>query len=508
VPKSRKPDFSKGFSVDRVPEGGIVQGKVGKQDALLVRRGEELFAIGPTCTHYSGPLAEGLVDGDEIRCPWHHACFDLRTGEALRAPAFDPIPCWKVEREGKKVFAREKLAPPEPSKAHPASEQEPPASVVIVGGGAAGFAAAEMLRRLGYAGTLTMISADESGPVDRPNLSKDYLAGKASEDWIPLRPPEFYKEQKIDLVLKTRVSAIDVKAKFVRTESGTDYKYGALLLATGAAPVKLSTPGASEGQVLYLRTYADSQAIIEKAKKAKRVVVVGGSFIALEAAASLRERKIQVHVIAPDKVPLEKVFGTPVGKFVQGLHQSHRVKMHLGEKVARVNGKEVELSGGDKIKAVDFLVAGVGVNPSIDLAEKAGLKVDQGVLVDEYLRTSDPHIFAAGDIARWPDVHTGEPTRIEHWVVAECQGQTAAKNILGYKERFAAAPFFWTEQYGVSIRYVGHAEKWDTTKVSGKLKAKDCSVTYKRDGKTLAVATINRDRESLKAQVSIERGED
>jgi NADPH-dependent 2,4-dienoyl-CoA reductase/sulfur reductase-like enzyme/nitrite reductase/ring-hydroxylating ferredoxin subunit len=496
---SPKPDFKNGFSVNKLPDGSMVAGQFDGEDILLARRGDEFFAVGAFCTHYHGPLADGLMVGDTVRCPWHHACFSLRTGEALRAPALDPIPRWKVEKVGDKLFVREKLAEPGP-KPTPSSA---PSSVVIVGGGAAGLAASDMLRREGYQGPITMISADEAPPCDRPNLSKDYLAGTASEDWIPLRPPDFYKDRKIDLVLGSRVESLDVKQKQVKLASGKTYPYGALLLATGADPVKLPIEGAAESQINYLRTFGDSKIIISKAVSAKSVVVVGASFIGLEVAASLRTRGIEVHVVAPDKQPLERVMGREVGKFIRGLHESHGVIFHLGETVTRMQGRKVTLSGGSTLDA-DFVVLGVGVRPALSLAEQAGLLVDRGVTVNEYLETSVPGIFAAGDIARWPDPHTGERIRVEHWVVAERQGQVAAKNILGRRERYDVVPFFWSQHYDVAINYVGHAEKWDTIEIDGKLESRDATVTYKKDGRTLAVVTVFRDLQSLQSELAME----
>ena len=201
-------DFRSGVPLQQIPDGAIVAGHVGDDEIIVVRRGDEFFAVGAHCTHYHGPLADGMLVGDTVRCPWHHACFSLRTGEALRAPALDPIACWRVERQGDTVIVKEKLGgQPTARVAAPAM----PRSVVIVGGGAAGLAAADMLRRRGFDGAVTMLSADDDPPVDRPNLSKDYLAGTAKEDWIPLRPSEFYADNKIDLRLNARVEAIDVQ---------------------------------------------------------------------------------------------------------------------------------------------------------------------------------------------------------------------------------------------------------------------------------------------------------
>ena len=495
-------DFSTGIPLDQLPDGGMLAGKIDDEDIILVRRGHKVFAVGAACTHYHGSLADGLVVGDTVRCPLHHACFSLQTGEALSAPALDPIACWRVEQTGGKVFVREKL----PVKARtPLSSAGLPASVVIVGGGAAGLAAADMLRREGYDGPVTLLSADDYPPCDRPNLSKDFLAGSAQEDWIPLKPTEYYAERKINLVLNARVTAIDTSQKRLHLESGESHNYGALLLATGADPVRLEIPGASTAHVHYLRSFADSRAIVASAATAKRAIVVGASFIGLEVAASLRARGIEVHVIAPDRQPLERVMGPEVGAFIRTLHEAQGVQFHLGQTLQRLDGGKATLSGGASLDA-DVVVLGVGVRPSVALAEKAGLAMDRGVSVDEYLQTSVPGVFAAGDIARWPDPFTGDRIRVEHFVVAERQGQVAAQNILGRKRRFNAVPFFWSQHYDVTIRYVGHAENWDAVEIDGSLGAgADCSVTYKRTGRTLAVATISRDRQSLEAEVEMER---
>ena len=500
-PKKRATaDLSQGVSAAGLDEGGTMLGHVGDKDVLLVRSGSELFAVGASCTHYRGPLAEGLVVGDTIRCPLHHACFSLRTGEALRAPALDPIACWRVEREGDRIFVREKIQTTQPIPAIPAR----PSSIVIVGGGAAGVAAAEMIRREGYDGPLTMISADADPPVDRPNLSKDYLAGEAQDDWIPLWPAEFYAEKQIEMLLGRRVAAVDPARRSVRLDDGSERSFGALLLATGADPVRLPIPGADGDQVMYLRSFADSRAIVERAKNARHVVVAGASFIGLEVAASLRARGIGVDVVAPESMPLERVMGVEIGRFVRSLHEAQGVRFHLGQTVKAIDGRTVTLSGGETLEA-DFVVMGVGVKPATSLAEQAGLAVDRGITVNEYLETNAAGIFAAGDVARWPDPHTGERIRVEHWVVAERMGQVAARNMLGARERFDVVPFFWSKHYDASIKYVGHAEKWDAVQVSGSLESRDCSVAFKRGERTLAVATIGRDLESLKVEARMER---
>jgi apoptosis-inducing factor 3 len=495
------PDLSGGLDLAQIADNAMVLGHVGPEAVLLVRRGEEIFAIGNYCSHYHGPLNEGLVVGDTVRCPWHHACFSLRTGEKLRAPALDAVPCWRVERQGNLVYVREKQEPAAVAAPRPAAG--PAGSIVILGGGAAGNSAAETLRREGYAGRIVMLSADASVPCDRPNLSKDYLAGNAPEEWVPLRPPEFYREHGIELHLGARVTTIDRTNRRLELEDGSRHDYDKLLIATGADPVHLNLPGGDLPHVHYLRSLADSRAIIAQTATARCAVVIGASFIGLEVAAALRARQLEVHVIAPEAIPMERVMGAEIGGLVRTIHEQHGVRFHLGTTAVAIDPRSVTLKTGEKL-AADLVIVGVGVRPSLGLAEKAGLEIDRGVVVDQYLRTSDPDIFAAGDIARWPDPHSSENIRVEHWVVAQRQGQTAARNMMGRDEPFDAVPFFWSMHYDVSILYVGHAEKWDTVEIDGRVAEKDCRATYRRDGRALAVATIGRDLESLRAEVEFE----
>jgi apoptosis-inducing factor 3 len=504
APSTTGPDLAAGIAAGDLGEGQMLTGHVGDENVLLARSGGEVFAINATCSHYGGPLGDGLLTDDAVRCPWHHACFSLRTGEALHAPALSPLACWSVEQHDGKIFVRDKK-PEAPKKSLGAATSAAPGKIVIIGGGAAGFAAAERLRREGYANSIVMVSDDEAPPVDRPNLSKDYLAGNAPEDWIPLRPDDFYSGNKIDLRLKSTVAAIDPRAREITLGDGNKLPYDRLLLATGAEPIRLPLPGADLPHVFTLRTLADSRAIIARAANARRAVVIGASFIGLEAAAALRNRNIEVHVVAPEKVPMERILGTEMGAFVRALHQEHGVIFHLENTPSAIDAKQVTLQSGGTIEA-DLVVMGVGVRPRITLAEKAGLKIDRGVVVDQYLQTSVPEIFAAGDIARWPDPHSGQPIRVEHWVVAERQGQTAAFNLLGQRVPFDAVPFFWNQHYDVPINYVGHAEGWDEIAVDGNIAGRDCVLRYKKGGRVLAVTSIYRDRESLEAEVAMERG--
>ena len=498
------PDLAKGIPLSSIADGSMLLGHVDGEAVLLARRGDELFAIGAVCSHYGGPLADGLLVDDTVRCPWHHACFSLRTGEPLRAPALDPVSRWQVELRDGSAYVGKKIESATPKSSPAASGGLK--SVVIVGGGAAGNAAAEMLRREGYTGRVTMLSADTSVPCDRPNLSKGYLAGTAPVEYTVLRSPEFYRERDIELKLGVRVAAIDTPARRVQLVDGASHAYDALLLATGAEPARLDVPGNNRPSVHYLRTVADCNALIAKAQPSTRAVVIGSSFIGLEVTASLRARNVAVHVASHDAVPMQKILGPEVGAFIRALHEEHGVIFHLGTVPASVDERGVTLKNGEFLPA-DFVVVGIGVRPAISLAEQAGLAIDRGITVDEHLETSVPGIFAAGDNARWPDPRSGDLIRVEHWVLAERQGQTAARNILGKRERFDSVPFFWTEQYDFTLNYVGHAERWDTAELDGQLHAdtRDCSITYRSGGKKLAVAVVNRDLESLRAEVELER---
>jgi apoptosis-inducing factor 3 len=497
------PDLEAGIPAGDLAADAPLLGHARGEPVLLVRRtDDEVVALGATCTHYGGPLAEGLIVGDTVRCPWHHACFDLRTGLPVRAPALNPLPCYEVDTSGGLIRVGARTSGPVTLRRNSSLR-----TIAIVGAGAAGESAAETLRREGYDGEILLFGADESPPVDRPNLSKDYLAGNAPEEWMPLRPPAFFGEQKIALTLNARVTSIDPTAHKLTLADGREVAWDALLLATGADPVRPPLPGGDMPHVLTLRTLTDSRAIIERATRAKRAVVVGASFIGMEVAASLRARGVEVHVVAPEAVPFERTLGPELGGMFRAVHEEHGVRFHLGQTVAAVEPDAVMLAGSEERLTADMVVLGVGVKPAFELARAAGLQVDRGVVVDDRLRTSAAGVFAAGDVARYPYAPTGEQVRIEHWAVAQRMGRVAALNILGGDLPFTAPPFFWTTQYDVTLSYVGHAESWDRIDVHGDLAARDATLAYRRGGKTLAVATIGRDKTSLQAEVAIEAGD-
>lgn len=496
-----KPDLTQGVAASSLADGVPFAGRVGEDDVILVKRGADVFAIGASCSHYGGPLAEGLVVDDTIRCPWHHACFDLRTGEATKAPALSDVPCYDVVQRDGRVSVGAKRAPM-PRRTLPSKG---PSSIVVLGAGAAGGAAVEAMRREGYDGPITLVGAEASGPIDRPNLSKDYLFGGVGDDALPLRPREFYDEIGVALELGTAAVSIDPAKKQVALADGRTLDYGALLLATGAEPVRLPIPGATLPHVHVLRSVSDARAIVGRTLGARHAAVIGASFIGLEAAAALRKRGLEVDVIAPESLPLARILGAELGLFVQRVHERHGVRFNLATKPRAIRPHEVELESGKVIPA-DLVVIGVGVRPRTQLAEAAGLKVDNGVVVDELLKTSAPDVFAAGDIARYPEPRLGQPVRVEHWVVAERQGQAAARAMVGRGEPYRDVPFFWSLHHDVNLGYIGHAPMWDRIEVRGSLEAHDALVVYWMKGEPHAVVTVDRDHANLEAEAALERG--
>jgi NADPH-dependent 2,4-dienoyl-CoA reductase/sulfur reductase-like enzyme/nitrite reductase/ring-hydroxylating ferredoxin subunit len=495
------PDLSVGVSAASLQDDQPLLGYVGDQAVMLVKTGGQLLATAATCTHYGGPLARGLVVDGTVRCPWHHACFDLRTGLA-KGPALTPLACFDVihDHDLVRVGGQHRAKPPTPFTASALS------SVVIVGAGPAGTACAELLRRLGYEGPITLVAGEPPGPVDRPNLSKDYLAGSAPEEWLPLRDAAFFAEQRIELVLGDPAARLEPKQRRLALQSGRELEYGALVLATGAEPRRLEIPGSESASVHVLRSLADSRRIIEKAAPGARAVVIGSSFIGLEVAASLRARQVKVTVVSSDQVPLARVLGEKLGAFVRVKHEERGVELRLGRRPQRIDPSGVHLDDGSTLEA-DFVVQGVGVRPRTELAEAAGLKVDQGIVTDAQLCTSDPQIYAAGDVASYPDPWSGARVRIEHFAAAERQGQAVARTLLGQGSPFHDVPFFWSAHYDMTLAYVGHAESWDRILERGDLGQGKYAAAYEKNGKILAVACLDEDMLGLQIEAAMEAGD-
>lgn len=493
----RGPDLAAGVALADIPDGGVLAGHVDGTAVLLSRRGDDVFAIGATCSHYGGPLGEGLVLAGEVRCPWHHARFDLRDGRCLGAPALAHLPTWQVLREGDRVRLG---ARQEPVARHPPSRHAAvpvPARIVILGGGGAGAAAALRLRELGWDGELALLSDDPDPPYDRPNLSKDYLAGEAEEGWMPLKSDEEWRRLGIEVITGCRVEHLDRDRRELQARDGRRFGYERLLLATGAEPGRLDLPGFDDPAVHSLRTLADCRALIGALEGVHQAVLVGAGFIGLEAAAALRHRGLEVAVVAPEEAPMARILGPELAACLVNLHREHGVRFHLGRKPVRFEPEagRLVLDDGTAL-AAGLVLVGVGARPRTTLAEQAGLDVEEhGVVVDRRLCTPDADIFAVGDIARFP--WRGEAVRIEHWVHAQRQGEHAAAAMLGDRRPFTDVPFFWTHHYDMTLRYSGHARGFDQAVMEGTPDSGHCSVRLLRGGTLHAGITLGEDRRSL-----------
>lgn len=481
-------------------EGEMKRIELEGKPIVLAKVQGQYYAFGGKCTHYGAPLNEGVLKGYTVICPWHHACFDIRDGERREPPAYNDLPHYPIEVKNGEII----VTFPHTNKTQPEGKATTSQTFVIIGGGAAGESAAEELRRQGFAGKIIVLSAVPDTPVDRPNLSKDYLDGHAKPEWMPLRGADWYAARDIDLRLNTRVSKIDADAHTVQIQGGETLKYDKLLLATGAEPRTLKNVAGNELKGIYtLRTLADADQIIQAAEKGKRAVVIGASFIGLEVAAALAKgRGVSVTVVAPEDVPFGRILGDEIGKVFHNEHASNGVTMRLSSEPTKFVGKDghvaaVELKGGEFIEA-DFVVVGVGVIPATEFLGDSGLKLnekDKSVLVDAHLQTSHPDIYAAGDIARWSE--GSGSTRIEHWRVAQQQGIVAARNMLDTGESVAGhIPFFWTTQWDLTLNYVGHATEWDEIIYRGKPADKKFIAFYVKGGKLLAGVTCGHDQDS------------
>ncbi len=502
-----KPDLGKGVLSSALPEGAMLAGCFEGEAVLLVRRGGRVCALSGKCTHLDAPLEKGLIVGNEIICPWHHARFRIDSGEAVAAPAFDPLARFVVEeREGRLIV----IGKGEVEDQVPATAAVPQ-RIVIIGGGAAGHACAEMLARHGHGGSVTMISDDSDPPYDRTFCSKQYLIGMVERGDCFLVDPSFYTSDGPVLRLRQRVVSIDSDGRRVSLDDGQHIAFDALVLATGAEPRRLEHPGFDRPDVHVLRTLSDAGAIIAAASPGKKAVVIGASFIALEAAASLIQRNVSVDVIASDAIPLANILGPEAGRMIRLVHEEKGVRLHLEHEARSYDGRQVTLQDGSTI-AADFVVLGLGVSPRIELARAAGLDCASeeeggGVTVGETLETSVLGIFAIGDIARYPEARLGKYIRVEHWVHAERQGQHVARVLMGHRQAFTETPFFWSAHFDTGLRYLGNARPEDL-RVSGSITGRNFSIDYREGERIAAVATCNRDTEALEVDATWNRAID
>ncbi|MEH2398497.1 FAD-dependent oxidoreductase [Nostoc sp.] len=494
-------------NINDLNDGELRQVAVGETEILLTRLDGKFHAVGAHCSHYKAPLAEGVLSGHHVVCPWHNAYFDVTSGDQLEPPGLDSLACYQVRIEGENVIVSVPeettgLRSPAMAQFNPDADKR---TFVILGAGAAGVHAAETLRVAGYQGRIVMITQDDRLPYDRTKLSKDYFIGETSSEEMPLRSPDFYKEHAIEVLLNKRVEQVQTTSKAI-TFSGSDagasgdsLNYDALLVATGGKPRQLDIPGADLQNILTLRSFNDTDRILTLSKQKGQAVVIGSSFIGMETAAGLSQHGLQVTVVSPDSVPFKKILGEEIGKIFQQVHQENGVSFKLGRKAVQFEGSDkveaVILDNGDRLKA-DIVIVGIGVQPATDFLEGIDLYPKDGsVVVDEYLRAADG-IYAAGDIARYPDWRTNESLRVEHWRVAAQQGRIAAHNMAGKAVKFRGLPLFWTMQFKFPLRYIGHAESWDEIIVDGDLQKQEFIAFYVKNNQVLAVATSHKDTET------------
>ena len=484
-------DYADVAHLDDVMPGGMRQADLEGTVILLLRDGDDVRAVAGTCPHAGAPLAEGVRHGDRIICPWHKAAFCAATGAVLDPPAVDALQRYDVRVEHGRVLVKAADAVPKP---------EPPADprcFVIAGAGAAGAVAAQTLRSEGFAGRIVMLDPANRIPYDRTVLSKYALSGKKGAEKSPLQTQAFYQEHGIER-RTADIAAIDARARRLSCADGTVLDYDAALLATGSAPIRPSLPGAGLAHVYTLRSRADADAILQQAERSERAVVLGTSFIGMEVAASLRERGLAVTVVGKEDQPFQKQLGPEIGAALAGLHERHGVVFRLGCAIAAIEGDGqvtgVRLEGGETIPA-DLVVMGLGVQPATSYADGLDRNEDGGIAVDAHLRAAEG-LYAAGDIASFPDRGDGEAIRVEHWRVAQQHGRIAALNMLGRPTRYDAVPFFWTIQYMKRVDYVGHAAAWDGVVLHGDLGTPEFLAYYVKDGLVAAAAGMGRDRDT------------
>ncbi|MGI4952170.1 MAG: FAD-dependent oxidoreductase [Janthinobacterium lividum] len=494
---------------------GLAEGamRVVEQDGakvLLARSGGRCHAVGAVCPHAGGPLNEGVLHDGAVLCPWHKAAFRLDTGRCVAPPAVDDLPRYGLRTEAGRLLLGPALSTPAPEAA-----DTDPRVMVILGTGAAGTAAAQALREEGFGGRVLLVGREDRLPYDRTVLSKYDLSGQKGGEKTPLHPAGFYDRQRIERRVAD-VTEVDPAARRVRFADGASLTYDAALLATGGEPRRLEVPGGDLPGVCVLRTPDDVAAILARAQGARHAVVAGAGFIGMEAAASLRERGLEVTVVAPGAAPLEKQLGPEVGAVFRRVHERAGIAFRLGDEIVAVEGQDqvrsVRLKSGATLPA-ELVIVGLGVAPATGMLRGLPLREDGGIDTGPDLRIADG-LYAAGDIAGVPYGPGGKTIRVEHWRVAMQQGRVAALNMLGTMPGampktmpgampktmpgggavFDAVPYFWTIHFKKRLDYVGHAEAWDAVTIDGDLEAPAFLAFYAKAGRVQAVAGWGRDQ--------------
>ena len=494
----------KAFSLSQLPVGHMHQVSVGDYDVLLANVAGTVYAVENKCSHYGFALSKGAMCEHRVRCPLHHACFDLRTGEQLEAPGMDGLPTFDVRVEGDDIYVS-----PEPVRLnrpdvgnHPVDlpiPQDRHYDYALVGGGAASAYAVEAIRAHDATGSILMVSKEILPPYDRTKVSKNFMQESMASDQLPLRSAAFYRQLGVDFRAGTQVEAVDLTNKqlTLSDEKGT-YTYDKILLATGGTPRTLDdVPGVDLPGVHTVRKAKDGRLAREETTAGANVVIVGGSFIGLETAMSLGKRGGKVTVVTPEEILFEKVFGERVGRYVQQLHEEAGVTFKLGRRTQAISGEErvtgVLLDDGSSLPA-DVVIVGIGVTPATDYIRGVAYQEDHSLAVDGHLRVHAEHAYAAGDIATYPDREG--MVRIEHWKVAGQQGRVAGRNMAGEAQPYQMLPYFWTNQQGINFRYVGHGTDFDRIEFDGTPGEDPFLAFYVKDQHVQACLGVKRDADA------------
>ncbi len=458
-------------------------------DILLVRDGDAVRAFGAKCPHAGAPLDEGVVCAGRIVCPWHKAMFAIGDGALLEPPALDALQRYPVLVDGDQILVSAEPIPPAPRPANTDAR-----TFLVVGAGAAGTAAVAALREFGFGGRIVLLGAEPDAPYDRTALSKFVLEGAMKPaDVTPLRDPGFYEQHRIERRQGT-ATGLDPAARRVALADGTALDYDAVLLAPGGTPRMLDVPGADLPGVHTLRSLEDARRILPRLREGARAVIVGGGFIGLEAASALTKNGLQVTVVSPDPLPLEKPLGREVAQALRRLHETGGVTFVPGH-VARINGiaqtAGITLDDGRTL-AAELVIVGLGVRPATGFATSLPLDEDGGIRVDAGMRAADA-IFAAGDVARFPFGDTR--VRVEHWRVAQQTARIAARSMLGGDAAWTQPPFFWTYHFGNRIELLGYPQDVDTTIIEGDLDGMAFIARQMRDGRLVGAIACQREAE-------------
>ncbi|XP_068271964.1 apoptosis-inducing factor 3-like [Nyctibius grandis] len=482
-----------------VGDGELWETMVAGYPVLLVRNKKEFRALGSRCPHYGAPLSKGVLRGERLRCPWHGACFNIKTGDIEEYPSLDCLPCFKVTVEDGKVFVTAKKKDLESSLRVKDKSKRCLLNwdtMLLLGGGVAALVCAETLRQEGFTGRIIMATKEKHLPYDKSKLSKQM--NLKAEDMY-LRKPEFLDAHGIEVWTEKEAVSVDFQKQKVRFMDGSSQKYNQLLIATGSHSSFLKVPGADLQNVCILQTPEDSSKILELAT-GKNLVIIGASFVGMEIAAFLSDKAGTISVVEKKEFPFQNVLGPQVGGVAMKMLQNKGVKFYMKTELSELKGKdgkvtEAVLAGGKKLPA-DVVVVGIGVFPNSEFLKDTSIARDDrgAILVDLRMQTNIPNVFAAGDVVSFPvALLNGDRSSIHHQQAAEAHGHIAALNMLKKEKELHTVPFFWTTMLGKSIRYAGCGNGYTDTVVKGSLEQQKFLIFYIRDGFVTAAASLDYD---------------